>query len=128
VPASVCRPHHIEFWWLGGPTILSNQISLCEFHHNRLHDGVFRIRKLEGGDFCFETPEGRPIQPAVRPVVDPLVGGVAEVRRLAEAVGVTADPDVGRAGDAGSGFDMRYAVEVLQGARQFALARGAPSC
>jgi len=127
VPASVCRPHHVEFWWLGGPTILSNQVSLCEFHHNRLHDGIFRIVTLGGGDFRFETPEGRPIQPAHRPMVDPVRGGLTEVRRLAGAAGMAAGPGVARAGDGGAAFELGYAVEVLQGARQFALARGAPS-
>jgi hypothetical protein len=126
VPASSCRPHHIEFWWRGGPTTLANQVSLCEFHHNRLHDGIFRIEKLEGGDFRFETPAGRPIQPADERAVDPQVGGGAELRRVAEAAGVPADPDVGRAADGGSGFDLGYAVSVLRGTREFALARGAP--
>jgi len=127
VPAADCRPHHIEYWWRGGPTILSNQISLCEFHHNRLHDGIFRIVKLEGGGFRFETPEGRPIQPAAPREIDPLHGGVAEVRRRAEAAGVKGVADVARARDGGARFDMGYAVEVLQGAREVALARGAPS-
>lgn len=126
VPAAQCRPHHIEYWWLGGPTILSNQISLCEFHHNRLHDGIFRIVKLGDGGFRFETPEGRPIQPVDRRTVDPILGGVAEVRRVAEAAGVSDDPDVGRATDS-VGVDIGYAVAVLQGDQEFALARGAPS-
>ncbi len=127
VPASDCRPHHVEFWWLGGPTILCNQISLCEFHHNRLHDGIFRIVVLEGDAFRFETPEGRPIQPAAPREIDPILGGVAEVRRVAQDSGVGADLDVARARNGGTGFDMGYAVEILQGASQFALARGAPS-
>jgi hypothetical protein len=127
VPASVCRPHHVEFWWLGGPTTLANQISLCEFHHNRLHDGIFRIVILEDGEFRFETPEGRPIQPADRRAVDPILGGVAEVQRVAESAGVPEDSDVARAGDGGAGFDLGYVVEALQGMRPLALARGAPS-
>jgi hypothetical protein len=127
VPASVCRPHHVEFWWLGGPTTLANQVSLCEFHHNRLHDGIFRIVILEGGEFRFETPEGRAIQPEDRRAVDPALGGISAVRRVAEAAGVPMDLDVARAADGGAGFDIGYAVEALHGTRQFALARGAPS-
>jgi hypothetical protein len=50
--------HHAIPWLLGGPTDLDNLILLCERHHLALHDGAYRIRKLGGGVFRFETLDG----------------------------------------------------------------------
>ena len=43
VPAVRSDTHHIIHWADGGPTILPNILALCEFHHQRLHEGAFRI-------------------------------------------------------------------------------------
>ncbi|HEY2702308.1 MAG TPA: HNH endonuclease signature motif containing protein, partial [Candidatus Dormibacteraeota bacterium] len=50
--------HHIHHRIDGGPTRLWNLLSLCEYHHNRHHDGEFDIRRTAGGDLCFETHDG----------------------------------------------------------------------
>src|SRR4029077_3626795 len=49
VPATRCDAHHIHHWLDGGPTELWNLLAMCEFHHNRHHDGEFDIPR---------TPEG----------------------------------------------------------------------
>src|SRR5215831_448019 len=43
VPARRTHLHHLFPWELGGPTDLSNALSLCAAHHARLHDGHYQI-------------------------------------------------------------------------------------
>lgn len=38
------QAHHIEHWADGGPTRLSNLVSLCAQHHRLMHEGGFRVR------------------------------------------------------------------------------------
>ncbi len=58
IPATRTDAHHIHHWIDGGPTRLWNLLSLCEYHHNRHHDGEYDIRRTAGGDLCFETHDG----------------------------------------------------------------------
>ena len=55
-PVSWTNPHHVEFWSRGGPTNLSNLISLCHFHHRCVHEGGWQVVKAAGG-FKFIPPE-----------------------------------------------------------------------
>jgi len=57
VPASKTHAHHIKHWMHGGRTDLANLVSLCGFHHRRLHDGEFRIR-ADGFGVDFENANG----------------------------------------------------------------------
>ena len=38
--------HHIEHWAEGGETSLENLIHPCSFHHRELHEGGFRIERM----------------------------------------------------------------------------------
>ncbi len=58
IPATRTDAHHIHHRIDGGPTRLWNLLSLCEYHHNRHHDGEYDIRRTAGGDLCFETHDG----------------------------------------------------------------------
>jgi hypothetical protein len=55
-PVSWTNPHHVEFWSRGGPTNLSNLISLCHYHHRCVHEGGWQVIKAAGG-FKFVPPE-----------------------------------------------------------------------
>jgi hypothetical protein len=55
-PVSWTNPHHIEFWSRGGPTKLSNLVSLCYFHHRCVHEGGWQVVKAAQG-FKFIPPE-----------------------------------------------------------------------
>jgi hypothetical protein len=55
-PVSWTNPHHVEFWSRGGPTILSNLVSLCSYHHRCVHEGHWQVVKTAGG-FKFIPPE-----------------------------------------------------------------------
>lgn len=53
--------HHIWFWAHGGTTSLRNLALLCIFHHNRVHDDGFTIRRLASGALCVADPGGNQI-------------------------------------------------------------------
>jgi hypothetical protein len=55
-PVGWTAAHHVEFWSRGGPTNLSNLISLCHFHHRCVHEGGWQVVKAAGG-FKFVPPE-----------------------------------------------------------------------
>jgi hypothetical protein len=55
-PINWSNPHHIEFWSRGGPTKLSNLLSLCYFHHRLVHEGEWQVVKA-GSEFKFIPPE-----------------------------------------------------------------------
>jgi hypothetical protein len=49
-------PHHIVAWARGGPTILSNIVLLCHFHHRLVHEGGWQVVKV-GREFRFVPPD-----------------------------------------------------------------------
>lgn len=51
--------HHIRHWASGGPTALSNLISLCPAHHWAVHEGGHRIRVSDTGQLSVIRPDGR---------------------------------------------------------------------
>jgi len=74
-------------WELGGPTNLSNALSLCAAHHARLHDGHYRILGSPDEELHFETRDGRPIVPPPARIDPGQGGGTAHLRRLARERG-----------------------------------------
>lgn len=69
--------HHVQHWAKGGRTAVDNLATLCRFHHRRLHEGGFGMRRAgrPGGQqgWAFTRPDGRPIPALVDPPppVDP---------------------------------------------------------
>jgi hypothetical protein len=54
--------HHIVHWEEGGPTVPSNLLSLCPFHHRALHLGLIHIEgDPEPGTLRFLDAWGDPI-------------------------------------------------------------------
>jgi len=51
--------HHVEHWANGGETKPSNLVSLCRFHHRAVHEGGYRIERLDDGAFRFVRPGGK---------------------------------------------------------------------
>jgi hypothetical protein len=50
------NPHHIVAWARGGPTILSNLVLLCYFHHRLVHEGGWQVVRV-GRDFRIVPPD-----------------------------------------------------------------------
>ena len=55
-PGNWTTPHHIEFWSRGGPTRLSNLLSLCHHHHRLVHEGGWQVVKA-GDQLRFIAPD-----------------------------------------------------------------------
>jgi hypothetical protein len=111
VPARRAQAHHIDHWADGGPTDRDNLILLCSFHHHRLHDGGYVIRKHRG-EFSFETHDGR------------LIGSRAPA---AAAMKMPAfEPETARAQWGGATIDFDHAVWALAHNIELAQARAAP--
>ncbi|WP_344777686.1 HNH endonuclease signature motif containing protein, partial [Nocardioides panacisoli] len=49
-PAPWCETHHLKSWASGGPTDLANAITLCSWHHHRIHDPRYEHEALPDGD------------------------------------------------------------------------------
>jgi hypothetical protein len=118
VPASRTEGHHLLHWAEGGRTDLDNLLSLCRFHHHRLHDGAFDILAQADGKFRFEAADGRPIGSESRTVL--LGTAIPHYRDLA---GVTP-----RARDGGRACDFGHVIETLaESSRAAVAARAGPS-
>ncbi|HTU66461.1 MAG TPA: DUF222 domain-containing protein [Steroidobacteraceae bacterium] len=53
--------HHIVHWANGGETKPSNLVSVCRFHHRAVHEGGYRIERLDDGALRFVRPGGNPV-------------------------------------------------------------------
>ena len=77
-PGCGCRgtdAHHVNAWAEGGPTMLSNLITLCKRHHTFVHEGGFRMEPLADGRFRFLRPDGRELVASPAP---PEIAGDAQ--------------------------------------------------
>jgi Domain of unknown function (DUF222) len=95
--------HHIWHWADGGPTCLTNLISLCDAHHWLVHDGGWRITGHSPATWTFHTPDGRTLRatPDPTPPTEPLPHNPA----------IRSDAVTGKW--AGEHLDLHAAVEAL---------------
>ncbi|MFL6060733.1 MAG: DUF222 domain-containing protein [Marmoricola sp.] len=54
-PFAWCELHHEEAWAHGGRTDLAKAVPLCHFHHQRIHDPLFRHSRGRDGAVLFHT-------------------------------------------------------------------------
>jgi hypothetical protein len=50
--------HHVHHWAHGGETKPSNLVTLCRFHHRKVHEGGVIVQSLDDGAFRFVRPDG----------------------------------------------------------------------
>ncbi|QWC85019.1 HNH endonuclease [Nocardioidaceae bacterium] len=50
--------HHARPWSHGGTTDLADMVSLCAFHHRRIHDGRYQHRRERDGTITFTQGRG----------------------------------------------------------------------
>ncbi|MHB8571515.1 MAG: HNH endonuclease signature motif containing protein [Candidatus Dormibacteria bacterium] len=110
VPATDAQGHHLRHWADGGPTRLDNLVTLCRFHHRRLHEGAFTITPGAGGWICLR--DGRPF-PSTRPGVDPVTGGARTLAARALDAGLSLGSESARALDAGAPIDLAWATRAI---------------
>jgi hypothetical protein len=51
--------HHVRHWAHGGETKPSNLVTLCAFHHRKVHEGGIVVQALDDGAFRFVRSDGR---------------------------------------------------------------------
>jgi hypothetical protein len=51
--------HHLRHWIKGGPTVLSNLITLCPAHHSRVHELGWKMSGDANELVTFHGPHGR---------------------------------------------------------------------
>jgi Domain of unknown function (DUF222)/HNH endonuclease len=64
----ITNVHHIRHWIDGGPTVLSNLITLCAAHHSRMHELGWKMSGDANGIVTFTSPHGRQSTSAPSPV------------------------------------------------------------
>lgn len=60
--------HHLRHWAHGGPTCLTNLISLCDGHHWAVHEGGFTLVPRSGGGWVLLSPDGVRTGPTPEPL------------------------------------------------------------
>jgi hypothetical protein len=99
--------HHIVFWSNGGPTAMSNLLTLCGRHHRLVHQGGWDLQLERCGKLRVLTPEGvdLPEVPRCRPAEG---DGLAATHRR---MGLDIDSDT--ISYDGERFDYGLAVDAL---------------
>lgn len=98
--ASWCQVHHLQFWSDEGATELKNGVSLCGFHHHRVHAASISIRPIDGG-FLFVAAGGHRLGSTTR-YSDRLLAPTRHALRSASR-GRAEPPGVGPPGERGAG-------------------------
>jgi hypothetical protein len=78
--------HHVHYWSKGGPTVPTNVLELCWFHHRLVHEGGWTVRFLEGGEVIAITPGGSVISNDIEPPAP--VDSTLAARNVASGVAV----------------------------------------
>ena len=55
----ITNVHHLRHWINGGPTVLSNLITLCPAHHSRVHELGWKMSGDANELVTFHGPHGR---------------------------------------------------------------------
>jgi hypothetical protein len=91
VPSEWTDAHHLIPWWRGGLTTAEQIVSLCRYHHMRVHEGQWTLRMDHAtGEVWVWRPDGSPYElgPS-RPWISPSRQGP----RSAAPPGSTVRPD-----------------------------------
>jgi hypothetical protein len=62
--------HHVKHWAHGGETKMSNLVTLCRFHHRKVHEGRVVVATLNDGAFRFTRPDGKTFESALPPATN----------------------------------------------------------
>ncbi len=63
VPSDWTDAHHLTYWWRNGITAVEEILSLCRYHHMRVHEGRWTLRMDRAtGEVRVWRPGGRPYE------------------------------------------------------------------
>jgi hypothetical protein len=64
----ITNVHHMRHWIKGGPTVLSNLVTLCAAHHSRMHELGWKMSGDADELVTFTSPHGRQCTSSPSPV------------------------------------------------------------
>jgi hypothetical protein len=103
--------HHIHHWANGGETKASNLVTLCVFHHRKVHEGGVRIEILDDGAFRFVKPNGESFDSVAPGCTKPM----SDWRELEKIHGQKIDKKTAATKWTGETMDYGTGVEWLVG-------------
>ena len=99
--------HHIKHWAKGGETKMSNLVTLCRFHHRKVHEGQVIVQVLDDGAIRFVQPNGECFDSA-RPS-----GDWRQLPAIHERAGIHIDAKTAATRWDGGPMDYGMAIDVL---------------
>lgn len=105
--------HHIHHGAHGGETKASNLVSLCRFHHRKVHEGDVKVHVLDDGALRFLQPHGQSFD-AVAPNCTQPMGDWKQLAAVHQERGISIDRRTAVTQWAGESMDYGLAVEALQ--------------
>ena len=100
--------HHIQHWAHGGETKMSNLVTLCRFHHRKVHEGQVVVQVLDDGAIRFVQPNGECFESVSR-----TVGDWRELLEVHERAGIHIDKRTAATKWDGGPMDYGIAVDAL---------------
>ena len=113
--------HHVRHWAHGGETKASNLVTLCRFHHRKVHEGGMTVQALDDGAFRFVRPDGTALDSVAAGRTIPL-GDWTQLPRQHCAEGIHIDQSTAATCWRGERMDYSIAVDAL-----LARSRGVPA-
>lgn len=104
--------HHIKHWAEGGETKPSNLVSLCRFHHRKVHEGAVEVQVLDDGAFRFVQANGKAFDSVATNHVHPFTDWT-QLPAEHRARGITIDAKTAANRWTGESCDYGLGVEVL---------------
>jgi 5-methylcytosine-specific restriction endonuclease McrA len=104
--------HHVQHWARGGPTTLTNLISLCRRHHRAVHEEGYQVARNPDGAFQFRRPDGREL-PEVPPPDGAPDNPVQALRTSNDAHQIRIHARTTCARWGGERLDLGWAIDVL---------------
>jgi hypothetical protein len=104
--------HHVQHWASGGPTMLSNLISLCRRHHRAVHEEGYQVGRNPDDTFQFRRPDGDEMPDVPPPAAVP-DDPVDALRAANETREVQIDARTACARWLGERLDVGWAIDVL---------------
>jgi hypothetical protein len=105
--------HHIRHWAKGGETKMSNLVTLCRFHHRKVHEGEVIVQVLDDGAIRFVQPNGESFDSASR-----ICGDWRELPAIHDRAGIHIDSKAAVTRWDGGPMDYGMAIDVLWSLRR----------
>ena len=104
--------HHIEHWAHGGETKMSNLVTLCRFHHRKVHEGQVIVQVLDDGAIRFTQPDGKCFDSVAPNYTRPL-GDWRQLPAMHERAGIRINAKTAATLWDGGPMDYGIAMDVL---------------